>query len=129
MYLRPIANVIRKSTKMQGGSDTQNGHDDDSESGIPNWLWDALPSLSKGAKKDLKERGVDVRRSVKESDDKKERRRKGRNVIGTKSGYEKRLESNRRGMIEASKRRNLRKDGAIDNDEGAASEDEFGGFD
>lgn len=126
MYLRPIANVIRKS---QTKGDKAN---DQGENGIPDWLLDSLPALTKGVKKDLKERGVDIRRAVKESDDIKEKRRKGRNVIGTKSGYDKKLENNRRGMIEGSKRRKRREEQrGVGGDDGGgdSGEDEFGGFD
>ena len=108
-YLRGIANVIKKS-----------GSADD----VPNWLVDALPVVGKNQKKDLKIRGVDVRRAVKESDDKSERRRKGRNVVGTTSGYEKKLQNRRQGMIEGSKRRQQR-----DRGPGEDEEDTFGGFD
>lgn len=130
MYLRGIANVIRKSTTgtFSGGGQG---------SGIPDWLLDSLPSLTKDVKKELKERGVDVRRAVKESDDRKERRRKGRNMIGTTSGYDKKLRNNRREMIEASKRR--KREGEKDTDRGDGDDvrghrdgdgvDEFDGFD
>lgn len=135
LYLRPIANVIRKSTKSTTQQANGNGNGNKDVGGIPDWLLDSLPSLTKDAKKELKERGVDVRRAVKESDDSKERRRKGRNVIGTRSGYEKKLENNRRGMIEASKRRkrgDVRGEGNVDGDSDNGSEsgeDKFGGFD
>ena len=133
-YLRPIANVIGKS-----GGDANSG-ETASASGLPPWLLDALPALTKQAKKDLRERGVDVRRAVKESDDKKERRRKGRNAIGTKTGYEKKLENRRRGMVEGSRRRKARGQqgqqsnngvdgGEGDSGSGSGGEDDFAGFD
>lgn len=121
-YLRPIANVIRKSQDVHGGG-RRDGNGD--ESGIPDWLLNSLPALTKEVKKDLKQRGVDVRRAVKESDDKHERRRKGRNVIGTQSGYDKKLENNRRSMIEASKRRKRRESHGEEHQDA----DEFDGFD
>ncbi|KAK5096334.1 RNA-dependent ATPase rok1 [Lithohypha guttulata] len=105
-YLRPIATVIAKSQKTQGGASPDGGDGTNGlGSGVPSWLLDALPHLTKNKKKDLKERGVDVRRGVKESDDKKQRRRKGRNMIGTKSGYEKKVQDRRQGAIEGSRRR------------------------
>lgn len=130
-YLRPIANVIGKA----GGADTDgNGNSEKSASAIPPWLLDALPALTKQAKKDLRERGVDVRRAVKDSDDKKERRRKGRNVIGTKTGYEKKLENRRKGMAEGSRRRKAREqqqsnDGVDGGGSGSGGENDFAGFD
>lgn len=121
-YLRPIANVIAKSQKQYGHGDQAL----DASSGLPSWLLDALPHLTKNKKKDLKERGVDVRRAVKESDDKLARRRKGRNVIGTKSGYEKKVHDRRKGAIEGSKRRRDKQANKI----GEENDDQdIGGFD
>lgn len=132
MYLRPIANVIEKSAKLvhgaSGGASSVSDGRDDSAAAITPWLLDALPALTKQAKKDLRERGVDVRRAVKESDDKMERRRKGRNMIGTKTGYEKKLENRRRGMVEGSRRRKAREQEQSP-DGGSGGEDDFAGFD
>ena len=116
-YLRPIVNVINKSQKLHGINGEQ------AESQVPKWLLDALPHVTKQKKKELKERGVDVRRAVKESDDKQERRRKARNLVGTKSGYERKLEDRRKGMIEGSRRRSERQH------QEDGMEDDFDGFD
>lgn len=120
-YLRLIVNVIVKSQKLHG-------QDVSSEEMVPKWLLESLPYLSKSAKKEIKERGIDVRRAIKESDDKKERRRKGRNVIGTESGYEKKLADRRRGMVEGSQRRKAREQ-QDENSDGASESDGFAGFD
>jgi len=133
MYLRPIANVIAKSQKSQAkiANGSAEGDQTEVEDAIPSWLLDSLPHLTKEKKKDLKQRGVEVRRAVKESDDKKERRRKNRNVIGTKSGYEKKLEDRRRGMVEGSKRRKEKEQEAMSNDGemDGGDGDDFAGFD
>lgn len=118
-YLRPIVNVIVKSQKIHGQGES-------SEEMVPKWLLESLPHLSKQAKKEIKQRGVDVRRAIKESDDKKERRRKGRNTIGTTSGYEKQLADRRKGMVEGSRRRKMREQ--QEGDSGSGS-DGFAGFD
>lgn len=136
MYLRPIANVIAKSQNSHRKNvngfveDGQASVEPNSDEAIPSWLLDSLPYLTKEKKKDLKQRGVEVRRGVKESDDKKERRKKRRNTIGTKSGYEKKLEDRRRGMVEGSKRRKDMEQRAVFNDEDVGSDgDDFTGFD
>lgn len=118
-YLRPIVNVITKSQKLHGKGES-------SEEMVPKWLLESLPYLSKQKKKEIKERGVDVRRAVKESDDKKERRRKARNTIGTESGYEKQLADRRKGMIEGSQRRKMLEQGEDDEESGSEG---FAGFD
>lgn len=129
MYLRPIANLIDKSAKLHGSVNGGTSADKENGNGIPGWLLDALPNLTKQTKKELKERGVEVRRAVKESDDKKERRRKGRNTIGTKTGYEKKLENRRKGMVEGSRRRKARGHEAGGEVESSEGEDGFAGFD
>lgn len=132
-YLRPIANVITKSKKSHTDKrDTTAAHADSNGSGnssdVPSWLLASLPELSKTVKKELKQRGVGVRRAVKESDDKAARRSKARNRVGTKSGYERREEGRRRGMVEGSKRRaqeqQKRQDEGVEEGEG----DGFDGF-
>lgn len=122
-YLRPIANVIAKSQKEHG----VNEHAQDGSAGIPSWMLDALPSLTKNTKKDIKQRGVDVRRAVMESDDKLARRRKGRNVIGTKSGYEKKIQDRRKGAIEGSRRRKAQHSNDDEDDDDTNMPD-FDGF-
>ena len=64
-----------------------------------------LPNVSKTAKKELKNKGVLERRRARKEDDEKVIKAKRRARIGTKSGYLVKKENNRRGAIEASKRR------------------------
>ncbi|KAL1957482.1 hypothetical protein VTO42DRAFT_5945 [Malbranchea cinnamomea] len=93
-YVKSIANVIAASEKLRG---------DDGEKSVQKWLLDALPDLSKKDRKELKKHGVKVRRpGVRSVDDPKLKRA---TRITTKSGYERRVENNRRAAIEASKRR------------------------
>ncbi|PGH26488.1 hypothetical protein AJ80_01802 [Polytolypa hystricis UAMH7299] len=94
-YVKGIANVISASEKLRGVKGD--------EAGIQKWLLDALPDLSKNAKKDLKKYGVNVRRPAADKDDKESRRTR----ISTKSGFERRVENNRRGAIQGSQRRKL----------------------
>ncbi|PGG97280.1 hypothetical protein AJ79_09266 [Helicocarpus griseus UAMH5409] len=94
-YVKNIANVIAASEKLRGVPE---------EKGIQKWLLDALPNLSKKDKKDLKQHGVNVRRPMtkKGKQDEKEQRR---TRISTKSGFERRMEHNRRDAVKASQRR------------------------
>ncbi|KAI5288868.1 RNA-dependent ATPase rok1 [Ascosphaera aggregata] len=101
-YVKNIANVIAASEKLR---DVKQG-----EGGIQKWLMDALPSLSKKDKKDLKQHGVAIRRpsALKGKTDAKELEKAARRTrISTKSGFERRRENNIRGAIESSKRRKL----------------------
>jgi ATP-dependent RNA helicase DDX52/ROK1 len=90
-HIKLIANVIRASEKLRGVKD--------GEGSVKQWLLDALPDVGKRDRQQLKKRGVEARRSGKNEDG------KGKDRISTKSGYERRVENNRKGAKEASKRR------------------------
>ncbi|GAB7344117.1 hypothetical protein MBLNU457_2017t1 [Dothideomycetes sp. NU457] len=109
-YVKNVANVIAAAQKQSGKADEV----------LPQWLLDSLPAVSKRAKKELKKRGVEARRSVKTKD--KDKKGAARTRISTKSGFERRMENNRRGAIQATKR--VREDS--DGDEDAGSD--FAGF-
>jgi ATP-dependent RNA helicase DDX52/ROK1 len=90
-YVKLIANVIRASEKLRGIPE--------GEGSIKQWLLDALPTPTKRDRAQLKKRGVESRRNnLKGKEAKKSR-------ISTKSGYERRIENNKRGAKEGSKRR------------------------
>ncbi|KAI0186116.1 P-loop containing nucleoside triphosphate hydrolase protein [Xylaria flabelliformis] len=84
-YLKSIANVISQSEKQAGKSGNE---------GVPKWLLDSLPNISKEDKKKLKQRGVESRRG-------------NTTKITTKSAWERRKENNRREAIASSKKRKL----------------------
>ena len=114
-YVKNVVNVIKASEKLKGTAE--------GEGEIKQWLLDALPTPSKRDKQKLKKRGVEARRTVKDEDGRTKMR------ISTKSGYERRMENNRRGAVEGSKRR--RNGGSISALKGSApdeSESEFEGF-
>ncbi|KAF2128081.1 P-loop containing nucleoside triphosphate hydrolase protein [Dothidotthia symphoricarpi CBS 119687] len=90
-YVKLIANVIRASEQLRGVKEE--------EGSVKQWLLDALPNPSKRDRKTLKKRGVESRRSGVKGEEAK----KGR--ISTKSGYVRKMENNRRGAVEGSKRR------------------------
>ncbi|KAJ4990950.1 ATP-dependent RNA helicase rok1 [Stagonosporopsis vannaccii] len=90
-YVKLIANVIQASEKLRGVKE--------GEGSVKQWLLDALPDVSKRDKRTLKRRGVESRRK----DVKGKEAKKGR--ISTKSGWERRVENNRRGAAEGSRRR------------------------
>jgi ATP-dependent RNA helicase DDX52/ROK1 len=91
-YIKLIANVIKASEQLRGK---------EGEGSVKQWLLDALPDVGKRDRKMLKRRGVEARRTVKGADGKESKK----NRISTKSGFERRVENNRRGAKEASKRR------------------------
>jgi ATP-dependent RNA helicase DDX52/ROK1 len=97
-YLRGIANVIAASEKAKGGSW------EDVE-GLQKWMFEVLPNVSKKDKKELKQRGVQSRRAVRDGDDEKAIKAKRKARIGTQSGYQIQKDKNRKGAIEASKRK------------------------
>ncbi|KAL4909917.1 P-loop containing nucleoside triphosphate hydrolase protein [Aspergillus multicolor] len=92
-YVKSIANIIDTSEKLRGES---------GERSVQKWLLDALPDLSKKNKKELKKHGVKARQSgLKGTEDKEQRRTR----ISTKSGFERRLENNKKNMIASSRKR------------------------
>jgi ATP-dependent RNA helicase DDX52/ROK1 len=98
-YVKNIANIIAASEKHAGLSP--------SESSMQKWFLDALPNPSKNEKKELKMHGVKARQGghMKADANSKGRAGQARMQISTKSGYERKLEHNRRGAIQGSRRR------------------------
>ena len=113
-HVKLIANVIRASERLRGVGDD--------EGSVQQWLLDALPTPSKRDKGRLKRRGVESRRTGAKAD--------ATNRISTKSGYERKVENNRRGAKVASQRRAA--EGEKEKDEGRSSvsgDEGFSGFD
>ncbi|KAI1150151.1 ATP-dependent RNA helicase ROK1 [Nemania diffusa] len=105
-YLKTIANVISQSEKQAGNT---------GEEGVPKWLLDSLPKISKEEKKKLKQHGIESRRG-------------NTTKITTKSAWERRKENNKREAIASSKKRKLQ--GLHDDTQEQNSEDdEWGGLD
>lgn len=103
-YVKNVANIIAASEKQAGKPA--------SEASMQKWLLDALPTPTKEEKKKLKKYGVEARRGGlgnakdgKDGKDGKGGKSKSRMQISTKSGYERKLENNRKGAIQGSKRR------------------------
>ncbi|MCJ1372688.1 RNA-dependent ATPase rok1 [Loxospora ochrophaea] len=105
-YVKSVANVIAKSQKSSGKPPDG--------SGVEKWLLDALPTVSKNRKKELKRKGVEARRPTKGAGREARKMR-----ISTKSGFDRRIENNRRGA----------KTGAKNNESNEASDGEWGGLD
>lgn len=124
-YLKAIASVIKAST-ANGTTGTEGPAAEANNGGLDSWLMHALPALSKNDRKELKQRGVETRRAIKESDDAEERKRKRKNRIGTKSGWEKREENRKKGAVVGSKARKRRENGG-EREEGGGND--FEGFD
>ena len=117
-YVKAIANVIAASERAGGNKDG-----DDSKEGLQKWLLHALPDISKNDKKQLKRRGVEVRRGVKESDEAKDLKAKRKARISTKSGYEKKMENRRMGAIHGSQRRRGKENQSGSDEEWSGIED------
>ena len=118
-YVKNIANIIVASEKQAGKAP--------GEASVQKWLLDALPTPTKQLKKRLKMHGVEARRAGLERG--LDGRGKGKAQISTKSGYERKLENNRRGAIQGSKRRKLAQ---VDSETGVRGEEdssEWGGID
>jgi ATP-dependent RNA helicase DDX52/ROK1 len=120
-YVKNVANIIAASEKAAGKPE--------SEASMQKWLLDALPTPSKEEKKKLKMYGVEARRGGlgKGKESKEAKGKKGRMQISTKSGYERRLENNRKGAIQGSKRR-IQQALSAEADP-AAADSEWGGID
>lgn len=100
-YVKNIANVIATSEKQKLQSPDLESQD----KGVQKWLLDALPNVSKKNKKILKRRCVESRR-VDVTDEEERLARKMR--ISTKSGYDRRLENNRKGAVEGRRKQEER---------------------
>lgn len=110
-YIKNVANVIHASEKLRGKGD--------GKVTVQQWLLDALPTPSKRDKQQLKKKGVEARRTVKDAEG------RTKNRISTKSGYERRIDNNIKGAKLASKRRERNEE----QDVKLVSESEFEGFD
>ncbi|KAK0124137.1 RNA-dependent ATPase rok1 [Cadophora gregata] len=129
-YVRDVANVIAASEKQAGR--------EVGEAGMQKWLLDVLPKPSKEEKKRLKIYGVEARRGGlaekgKDKNEKDKGKGKRKVQISTKSGYERKLENNRKGAISGSRRRaklEAEEGGAEGEKESstAADDGEWGGF-
>ncbi|RDL42359.1 p-loop containing nucleoside triphosphate hydrolase protein [Venustampulla echinocandica] len=109
-YVKNIANIIAASEKQAGKPP--------SEASMQKWLLDALPTPTKEEKKNLKKYGVEARREGLGRDGKD--RGKKAMLISSKSGYERRLEHNRKGAIQGS--RNRMQQSQVEADPGEESE-------
>jgi ATP-dependent RNA helicase DDX52/ROK1 len=108
-YLKHVANIVAMSQKQQG-----------MESGVDQWLLDALPKLGRNEKQKLKKRGVESRNTRSKQSDPKVARK---THISSKSGYDRRQENKRKGAI-------LGSQGEVDRVLSPDDEDsDFAGFD
>lgn len=113
-YVKNIANVIAASEKLKE-------RDEQTGSGVQPWLLAALPTVSKKTKRELKKKGVEVRRAARAGENGREARKMR---ISTKSGFDRRLENRRRGAVLGSRRRM-----ATARTTGESIDEEWGGID
>lgn len=124
-YIKNVANVIRASERLRGTEGAG------AEGAVKDWLLDALPTPSKRDRQRLKKRGVEARRPAKEADGKQ----RAKTRISTKSGWERRVEHNRKGAVAGSRMRKAMGEGRRGRVGGRApkgegeGESEFEGFD
>ncbi|KAF2454643.1 P-loop containing nucleoside triphosphate hydrolase protein [Lineolata rhizophorae] len=114
-YVKNVANVIAASQKSRGACEGE-------LHGIERWLLDSLPTPSKRDKQRLKKRGVEARRPDHYGKNASKTR------ISTKSGFERRIESNRKGAIRGTKNR-TQHDRRSGQDLSSADDTDFVGFD
>ncbi|KAL8722691.1 MAG: hypothetical protein Q9225_000858 [Loekoesia sp. 1 TL-2023] len=100
-YVKNVANVIAASERQRG-----KGRDAGEDDGLQEWLLNALPDVSKKTKRELKKKGVEARRTTTNSDDGGKTARRMR--ISTKSGYDRKLEHNRKGAVVGSRHQSVR---------------------
>lgn len=93
-YVKSIANLIDTSEKLQGKTENKS---------VQKWLLDALPDLSKKDRKDLKRHGVQARSSAKLKATGKDAQKERKSRISTKSGFDRRMETKRKGAIAGSR--------------------------
>ncbi|KAI4198720.1 MAG: hypothetical protein LQ350_005104 [Teloschistes chrysophthalmus] len=99
-YVKNVANVIAASEKQRSKSSPNSKSEG---KGLQQWLLDALPDVSKKAKKELKTKGVEGRRLSTKGDNGGREARRMR--ISTKSGYERKLEQKRKDAAAGHSRR------------------------
>ncbi|KAK4950976.1 RNA-dependent ATPase rok1 [Elasticomyces elasticus] len=114
-YLKHVANVVAMAQRQEGSSKK--------DSGLQQWLLDALPKLSKQEKQKLKKRGIESRTTRGKDDDPKAARR---TRISSKPGFVRQAENNRKGAVIGSKRRALAEAEAPSE---AGDDSDFAGFD
>lgn len=119
-FVKNIANVIAASERQAGKAG--------GEASVQKWLLDALPRPSKEQKKRLRMHGVEARRGGLGKGVEGKGKEKWKAQISTKSGYERRLENNRKGAIQGSKRRKYA-ELAAEAEGGVAEDSEWGGID
>jgi ATP-dependent RNA helicase DDX52/ROK1 len=120
-FVRDVANIIVASERAAGKEESDVAR-----------LLASFPKVSKEKKKNFKKFGNEARRgglgNGKEGNEAKGK--KGRMMISTKSGYERKLENNRRGAIEGSRRR--MREALVGEEEGektGGEDSEWGGLD
>ena len=94
-YVRNVANLIAASEKVHGQKGQESGHKQ-----MRKWLLDALPTVSKKTKKELKLKGVESRRANAKGGTAARKTR-----ISTKGGYHRKMENRRKGAAMGSRRR------------------------
>ena len=109
-YVKNIANVIAASEKAHGKIGKEGG------SGVHKWLLDALPTVSKKTRQELKKKGVECRRPAKVQG--KDEKQAHRTRISTKSGFDRRVENRKKGAIKGQRQQLNEDSDEMDHDGG-----------
>ena len=118
-YMKNVANVIAASERVK----EKHVADDNDGEGIKKWLLDALPNVSKKAKREMRKKGVESRRVTAKAAGASGPRKIR---ISTKSGYDRRLENRRKGTVDGIRKRLVQKEeagGVLDGEEWGGIED------
>lgn len=118
-YMKNVANVIAASERVK----EKHVADDNDGEGIKKWLLDALPNVSKKAKREMRKKGVESRRVTAKAAGASGPRNAR---ISTKSGYDRRLENRRKGTVDGIRKRLVQKEeggGVLDGEEWGGIED------
>jgi ATP-dependent RNA helicase DDX52/ROK1 len=121
-FVREVANIIVASERAAGKEESDVAR-----------LLASFPKVSKEKKKSFKKFGNEARRGGlgKGKEGNEAKGKKGRMMISTKSGYERKLENNKKGAIEGSRRR-MKAAGqseAVEGRKSGGEDSEWGGLD
>ena len=96
-YIKNVANVIAATEKLRGAPGK-------GETVLQKWFMDALPKVSKSEKQRLKRHGVEARNASSRPHEGQKSKERAKTRISTKSGYDRRIEHNRKGAMARGRR-------------------------
>ncbi|MCJ1332007.1 RNA-dependent ATPase rok1 [Thelotrema lepadinum] len=122
-YVKNVANVIKASEKAR--RDVEGEGEGEGDGVLPKWLLDALPDVSKKTRRELKRRGVEVRRAGGGREGKKG---EAETRISTKSGVDSRKVIRKVKTTKGKRKKSRKRERVGDASRAEGSGDEWGGF-